>query len=128
MKIKNISILACMALAFVACGRDSYDGGSPAEQGKLNLTLTPSVEVGTDTRASLGLTLPAEGDFDLTLYDSSNSSVWGTAKLSTYDNSLTYNAGNYKAVAVYGSVAVEEFETPCYQGEYSYAITAPNGR
>ncbi len=114
----RLSALLLAVLAVTGCSTENK-----MEQGRGSIVVSLAADDSTIdmSRASLGLTAPAAGDFALTVSNAAGV-VGEWPKLSQYDTATTYDAGNYTASVSYGSTSVEAFETPCFAGQKEFAI------
>lgn len=113
--------LSALLLALLSVAGCSTEKTSEQGRGTLAVSLAADDSTIDLSRASLGLTLPAAGDFALTVSNSAGI-VGEWDKLSQYDATKTYDTGNYTASVAYGSTAVEAFETPCFAGSKDFVI------
>lgn len=66
-------------------------------------------------------TLPAAGEFTITIKNASSELFW-TGKLSAWDSTTPMSVGDYTVEAVYGSSDVEGFDKPYFTGSAKFTI------
>lgn len=99
MKIR-LSALLLAVLAVTGC---STENKMEQGRGSIAVSLAADDSAIDMSRASLGLTVPAAGDFALTVSNAAGV-VGEWPKLSQYDTATTYDAGNYTAYLRSGGV------------------------
>lgn len=118
--VKFLPTLAALALLAACNNHESVE-----QFGRVSFAADISDVAQTRAGASLGLTLPSKSDFTLTVADSGGQSVVGAVRLGDYDTQTGYPVGiTYTASVVYGSVATEAFETPCFLGSKQFEVSS----
>ncbi len=116
MKKTNYLTATLVALALTACQKtDGY--------GQLNFFLEEGEVYEITTRGSVSdyATLPADGDFTLSI-KSGSSLVW-TGLISVFDPTTQFRAGSYTADVTYGNAEDEGYEKPYFYGSTNFDIT-----
>jgi hypothetical protein len=112
-------ISALVLFVALSCTKNQVD-----DNGKVSFTLSSNLEIADQTRSNVSqfTTLPASGDFILTITDSSEELFW-TGKLSEWNAETIFPAGNYSVSAVYGNIEEEGFDKPYFTGTADFVVT-----
>lgn len=115
--MKNRAIILALALtALAACQKTEQEGG-------VSFTVVGGevAEIATKGNVSDYATLPSPGDFQLSVVNSSNTSVYD-GLLSGWSADTKLAAGNYKATVTCGQTTDEGPAKPAFAGEASFAV------
>ena len=113
------TILGVMVLALAcACTKNHEEGN-----GQVSFSLTSNLEIADQTKSSVSdyTTLPAAGDFTITIMDAASAAVW-TGKISEWDPTTLLPVGSYVVTATYGSIEAEGFDKPFFTGTSEFAV------
>ncbi len=117
-KMKKTIILALFAsLMAVSCSQNTESG-----VGFINLGVSSDESV-VEVKSSVSdfTTLPSADDFTLVLSDQEGTEIY-SGPLKNYSSTTAVKAGNYTALAYYGSSSQEGFEKPYFSGSVSFTV------
>lgn len=113
------TIFGVLALiAAVSCTKSQTEGN-----GRVAFAVSSNDVVADMTKSNVSdyTTLPAAGDFTITILDESSSQFW-SGKISEWDSSTPLPAGNYTVNASYGDIEDEGFDKPFFTGTQTFAV------
>ena len=113
------TIFGVLALiAAVSCTKSQTEGN-----GRVAFSVSSDYAVADMTKSNVSdyTALPAAGDFTITILDDSSVQVW-SGKISEWDSSTPFPAGNYTVNASYGDIEDEGFDKPYFAGTQTFAV------
>ena len=113
------TIFGVLALiAAVSCTKSQTEGN-----GRVAFSVSSDYAVADMTKSNVSdyTALPAAGDFTITILDDSSVQVW-SGKISEWDSSTPFPAGNYTVNASYGDIEDEGFDKPYFTGTQTFAV------
>lgn len=125
MRTKLLIFATVLALAAVSCSKAGDAAGGLVFNIASEEQLSAEVKSTAPSKVSDYTALPDKGSFTLTVRNSSNTVVW-TGLLSAWPANTALPTGDYTVEAVYGNVAEEGADKPCFAG--STAFTVEGGR
>lgn len=127
MKLKELTAYAVLA---VLLGGGCSKSGDGLQTGRLAIRLSAKNDIADVSRSSLSsvTTLPADGDFTLTVRKQGESAAVWADKLSNMPaEGIELSAGTYTAEAVYGSATEEGFDKPYLSSDNGGVAFTVNG-
>ena len=115
--LKTIFGVLALIAAF-SCTKSQTEGN-----GRVAFVVSSNDVVADMTKSNVSdyTTLPAAGDFTITILDESSSQFW-SGKISEWDSSTPLPAGNYTVNASYGDIEDEGFDKPYFTGAQNFAV------
>lgn len=121
-RIKSFLMCGVLACLVIACSRDNDN--PTAGNGSFRLSLQTDNELFPIMRSDADddSSTPSIEDFSITLADEDGNVIKSWSSISNIPYDATYDVGNYKLSASYGSATDEGFEVPYYYGESQFTI------
>ena len=118
MKHLRTFFYALMFVSVLSCTK-SQQGG----EGQVSFGVFSDNNVIDVTRSNVSdyTSLPAGGDFNISITDAASKSVW-SGKVSEWDPTTNLKAGNYSVTAEYGDLELEGFDKPYFTGTTTFAV------
>ncbi|MGM9741699.1 MAG: DUF4493 domain-containing protein [Candidatus Cryptobacteroides sp.] len=116
MRIKTMSAAMAALTVLAACSKQN------GMEGNVRFALEQQANlIDVSTKSSVGdfTTLPSASAFTVTIRDEQDN----LTPVTDLSAPVTLAAGNYTAIASYGSLTDEGFDKPCFKGEQNFAVT-----
>lgn len=120
MTMKHLKTIMSILMVLVAV---SCTKTPSAVNGQVTFGIFSDQDIADKTKSNVSdyTSLPAAGDFTLTIKDAESSPVW-SGKVSDWNAETMLQVGNYSVTASYGSIDEEGFDKPYFTGKTDFSI------